>query len=282
MLVTVLSIVLLQPMRYPAIELLLPRWRISWDCCCAGSRCSAIARDCVCDGLLAALSHAGSGRLGARHSAAGDSRYAYAQRSGAPLGMPTPESTERRLRRLQRCEQTSRRALRASFCALHDRRRILRRPQSRSDCPHPRRFSMLGLARGPAGFVKRRGVDVIFIALPLRHIPRVHDVLDALATRPSRCTTCRTYSSPISCRRDARDPRRSGHRDARDAVPRISRRRQATDGRDDRELRRCSCWRPHCSPSPRPSRSRAPGPCCFDSVATGSKAARSSSTSSAP
>jgi putative colanic acid biosynthesis UDP-glucose lipid carrier transferase len=50
---------------------------------------------------------------------------------------------------------------------------------------------MLGPLRDLAGYVKRRGIDVIFVALPVRHIQRVVDLLDEL-----RDTTASIYYVP--------------------------------------------------------------------------------------
>ena len=79
-------------------------------------------------------------------------------------------------------------------------------------------------------YVKEHGTDVIFIALPIRHVKRVMNLLDDL-----RDTTASIYYVPdifvfdLIQARSGEIHGHSGGRDVRDAVLRLPRRRQAPD-----------------------------------------------------
>ena len=85
---------------------------------------------------------------------------------------------------------------------------------------------LLGPLADLGTYVKEHGTDVIFIALPIRHVKRVMNLLDDLRDTTGldllRAGHLRVRPDPGAL---GRDPRDSGGRDVRDAVLRLSRRR---------------------------------------------------------
>ena len=191
MLVTVLSIVLLQPMRYPAIELLLPRWRISLG---------LLLRWIALLGVLLAIAYATG------YSPRYPTRVLVVWALVTPPLVILATLTLNEVARRSVCRPQNRRSV--VFVGCNDASRHLAErfahhsalcmtvegffdDRSLARLPASERFSMLGSLAEMPEYVKRRGVDVIFIALPLRHIPRVHDVVEALAD-----TTASLYYVP--------------------------------------------------------------------------------------
>ena len=191
MLVTVLSIVLLQPTRNPAAELLLSQWRIAVNLLVRWTA------------LLAVL-------LSIAYATGYSPRYP--QEAIVIWGLATPPLlilvtlTLNEIARRAICRPQNHRSV--VFVGYNDASRYLAErfathaelcmtvegffdDRSRVRLEAPSTFNMLGgLAELPA-YVKSRGVDVIFISLPLRHIPRVHDVVEALGD-----TTASLYYLP--------------------------------------------------------------------------------------
>ena len=64
-------------------------------------------------------------------------------------------------------------------------------------------IEILGTLEDLPQFVRTQHAEVVFVALPVRHMERVMRLMEALATRPSPSTTCRTSLSLISSRRRA-------------------------------------------------------------------------------
>lgn len=191
MLVTVLSIVLLQPARNSAMDLLSPRWRIAT---------SLLVRWSVLLAVLAAIAYA--------------TGYTprYPQQVILIWGLATPPililatlALNGVARRVV-CRPQNHRSV--VFVGYNDASRFLAErfarhselcmtvqgffdDRSRGRLDAPSRFSMLGGIADLPQYVKRSGVDVIFFSLPLRHIPRVHDVVEALGD-----TTASLYYLP--------------------------------------------------------------------------------------
>lgn len=180
MVVTVLSIVLLQPSRNSVADLLTSRWRIAasllvrW----AALLCVLLVIAYVTDyapryprEVLAAWAAATPpllilATLALQEAARRAICRAQNHRTAAFVGH---NPTSRRL--------AERLARRPELCitveGFFDDRSLVRLDAAAS-------CRILGNLSELPEYVKTHGVDVIFISLPLRHIPRVHELLDAL------------------------------------------------------------------------------------------------------
>lgn len=178
-LVTVLSILLLQPARNAAAELLLPRWKIVAE---------LLGRWLVLLAVLAAIAHA-SGELSLYFH-----RVFLIWALLTPLLLISATLALNGMARLLLCRPQSCRSVVFAGCnetSLYLAERFSRHAElcmsvkgffddrrvPRLDAPAM--IQLGALAELPA-FAKRQAIDVIFISLPLRHLRRVHDLLDEL------------------------------------------------------------------------------------------------------
>jgi putative colanic acid biosysnthesis UDP-glucose lipid carrier transferase len=179
-LVTVLSIVLLQPSRHTAAELLSPRWKIA-----AG----LLARWAAVLGSLLVIGYAtGYVPLYPRQVI-----FIWAAVTPVLLILVTlalDELARRLVCRPQNCRSVvfvgyndtsmylaDRFAQHSELC-MSVKGFFDDRSQQRLEAPN---LELLGPLSELPAFVKQQAIDVIFISLPMRHIRRVHDLLDALS-----------------------------------------------------------------------------------------------------
>jgi putative colanic acid biosysnthesis UDP-glucose lipid carrier transferase len=190
-LVTVLSIVLLQPSRDPSVELLLSRRRIA---------ITLIGRWAALLAVLAAIAYATG------YTPLYPQQVILIWAAATPLLVIAATLALHEVARRAICHPDNHRSV--VFVGYNEASRYLAerfggrrelcmtvkgffddRSAGRLDAPT--RVQILGSLADLPAYVKEHGVDVIFISLPLRHVRRVHDLVEALGD-----TTASLYYLP--------------------------------------------------------------------------------------
>jgi putative colanic acid biosynthesis UDP-glucose lipid carrier transferase len=179
-LVTVLSILLLQPIRNPATELLLPRWRIVG---------ALLARWTLLLAILLAIGYATS------HVPQYSRPVLLIWALVTPVMLIAATLGLNELARRVVCRPQNCRTVVFAGCNETSRYLAARFERHPELCMEVRGFfddrnsqrldasdhDLRGRLADLPAFVKQHAIEVIFISLPLRHIRRVHDMLDALS-----------------------------------------------------------------------------------------------------
>jgi putative colanic acid biosynthesis UDP-glucose lipid carrier transferase len=190
-LVTVLSIVLLQPSRHPSVELLLSRRRIAIN---------LIGRWTALLAVLAIIAYATG------YTPRYPQQVILFWAAATPLLVIAATLALHEIARRAICHPDNHRSvvfvgyneasryLAESFASRRELCMTVRgffddRSAGRLDAPT--RVQILGALSELPAYVKAHGVDVIFISLPLRHVRRVHDLVEALGD-----TTASLYYLP--------------------------------------------------------------------------------------